>query len=59
MSMKSLEKAILVEARKITGNKKLKMKDIMEWSTGEVKEFPGEVQYLLPVLSINILVKEN
>jgi len=60
MSMKSLERAILAEAKKVTKNSKLRMKDIKEWSTGAIEEFPGEVQYLLPELGINISVeKEN
>ena len=59
MTMQTLERAILAEAKKVTGNQKLKMKDIMEWSSGEIKEFPEEEQFLLPELGINISVKKT
>lgn len=58
MSMQSLEREVLAEAKEVTGNKKLRMKDIMEWSTGEVKAQSGEKLYRLPKLAINIAVKE-
>ena len=35
MSMRSLESAILGELRRVTGRNKLRLKDIMEWSTSE------------------------
>lgn len=56
--MKQLESAILAEARTITNNKKLKMKDIMEWSTGDIVPHPGEKLYRLPEMNVNIAVKE-
>ena len=59
MSMKSLETAILAEAKTVTGNKKLRMKDIMEWSTGEVKPEPGEQIFRLPNMGVNIAIKEK
>ena len=34
-----------------------KMKDIMEWSTGEVKVESGEKLYRLPEMGVNIAVK--
>lgn len=58
MSMQGLERAILREAKEITGNKKLKMKDIVEWGTGEVKAQDGEKLYKLPMLGVNIAIKE-
>ena len=57
MGMKELERAVLAEAKIVTGNKKLRMKDIMEWSTGEVKQEEGEKLYRLPELAVNIAVK--
>ena len=59
MGMKELEREILAEARTVTGNEKLKMKDIMEWSTGDVKAEEGETLYVLPSLSINIAVASD
>lgn len=56
MGMKQLESAILAEAKIVTGNKKLRMKDIMEWSTGEMKPEPGEKLYRLPKMMVNIAI---
>ena len=43
MSMKTLEAAILAEAREVLKNRKLRQKDIAEWSTGEIEAHDGEV----------------
>lgn len=59
MGMRQLESAILAEAKIVTGNKKLKMKDIMEWSTSEVKPQQGEKLYRLPKMGVNIAIKEQ
>jgi len=40
MSMQSLEREILAEAKEVTGNKKLKLKDTMEWSPNRQKRRP-------------------
>jgi len=56
MGTRQLKAAILAEAKIITGNKKLRMKDIMEWSTGEVKPQEGEKLYRLPELGLNIAI---
>lgn len=57
MGMRQLEAAILAEAKVVTNNKNLKMKDIMKWSTGDIVLQPGEKLYHLPELVINIAVK--
>jgi hypothetical protein len=57
MSMKSLEAAILAELRVVANNKKLRQKDIMEWSTGTVKAEEGETLYFLPMLKVHVSVK--
>jgi len=57
MGIRDLERAILAEAKNVTGNKKLRMKDIMEWSTGKVKIADGETLYRLPKSGVNIAVK--
>ena len=59
MSMRQLEKEILIEAKIVTGNKKLRQKDIMEWSSGEVKAQTGEKIYFLPGLNVNIAIKNG
>ena len=43
MRMASLERAILFDAKRFFNNKKLRMKDIMEWSTGDIMPQDGEV----------------
>lgn len=43
MSMASLEREILARARIALENPKLKTKDILEWSSGEVEPQAGEI----------------
>lgn len=57
MGIKAIERKILAEAKIVTSNNKLKMKDITEWSTGQIELMTGEKTYRLPKLSINIAVK--
>jgi hypothetical protein len=57
MGMKEIERAILWELIEVSKNKKLKIKDIMEWSTGEIKPQEGEVLHYLPVLKIYCCIK--
>ena len=57
MGIRELESAILAEARIVTGNKKLRMKDIMEWSTGKIVPQPGEKRFFLPKLKVHIAIK--
>ena len=35
MSMASLEKEIWIELKEVTGNRKIRVKDILEWRTTE------------------------
>lgn len=57
MSLATLEKEIIKELREVTGNKKLTLKNLMEWSTGnvEVKDATEKLVYL-PKLKINCAV---
>ena len=57
MSMKELEAEILAELRVVAKNNKIRLKDIMEWSTGEVKAQEGETLFFLPILRIYCAVK--
>jgi len=57
MSLRTLESAILAEAKQVV-NKKLRLKDIVEWSTGKIKPQEGEKIYRLPDIGVNIVVKE-
>jgi len=43
MTMRTLETLILNEARELFRNRKLRMKDIREWSTAEITPEPDEV----------------
>jgi len=57
MSQRTLEAAILSELRVVAKNSKLRQRDIVEWSTGEVKIVKGETRYKLPVLGVSVAVK--
>jgi hypothetical protein len=57
VSKRNLEAAVLRELKIVTGNNKLRQKDIMEWSTGTVKVEPGETCYFLPELKVHVAVK--
>ena len=59
MGIRALEASILAELKQVAKNNKLRQKDIMEWSTGEIAPQPGETLYRLPGLQINVSVKQN
>lgn len=56
MGMRQLEAQILAEAKIVTGNKKLRQKDIAEWSTGTINPRYDETVFVLPKLQISIAV---
>lgn len=57
MSLRDLEGAIIVELRAVAQNPKLRLKDLMEWSTGKVTAHEGETLYYLPNLKVHCAVK--
>lgn len=57
MTYAAFERIILAELREVAMNKKLRQKDIMEWSTGPVKVEEGEALYYLPRLGVHVSVK--
>ena len=63
MSMPSVEREILREAKQVFNNPKLRMKDIMEWSTSEeaVKKNlqDGEVIAELPEIGVWACISEG
>lgn len=59
MGMKQLEAAILVEARDVTKRRSLRQKDILEWSTGDIKPQDGEKVFRLPDLGINVAISSK
>jgi hypothetical protein len=56
MSMKTLERAILEEARRMTQNPSLKMADILEWSSGDLTAKKGEIAIRLPNIGCTICI---
>ena len=57
MGMREIDAIILRELRTVAKDAKLRQKDIVEWSTGEIKAHEGEKLYFLPDLKINVAVK--
>jgi hypothetical protein len=55
--MRTLEAAVLAELKQVAKNSKIRQKDIMEWSTGDVKAREGETYYFLPELKVQVCVK--
>jgi hypothetical protein len=55
--MRDLESEILAELKAVAKNNKLRIKDMLEWTTGEIKPHEGEVVYNLPKLGINVAIK--
>ena len=57
MSFATLERAVLAELKQVAKNSKLRLKDIMEWSRGELKAQEGETLFFLPDLKVWCAVK--
>lgn len=57
MGLRNMEAKILQELRIVSGRRTMRQKDIMEWSTGEIKAQEGETLYFLPELHIHVAVK--
>lgn len=57
MSMRQLESAITSEARRIFDNPKLRVKDLMEWSTGQIKPQDGETVEKMPLNGVYVAIK--
>jgi len=56
MSMATLEREILAQSRLLLKNPKLKMKDILEWSTGTVVPRKDEIEVRAPDPGVNICI---
>lgn len=59
MSLASLEREILAEAKTAFNNKKLRLKDLLEWSTAKVKPRNGEAVLKLDDLKVNVRVAKD
>ena len=61
-ALRDLNREILAEARQVTGNRKLRQKDVVEWvcaaNADGLEHRPGEKAYYLPGLGVAISVKE-
>ena len=57
--MGKLESAILDELRIVAKDRKLRLKDIMEWRTSELKPQEGETLYFLPDLQVWCCVRRS
>lgn len=58
MGMRDLERAILADAKQVFNNKKLRLKDLMEWSTGKIESRDDEVVAVMPD-GINVAIKKE
>jgi hypothetical protein len=56
MGIRQLENTITLEARTIFNNPKLRVKDLIEWSTGEVNPQQGEVVAKMPRSGIYVVI---
>ena len=56
MSMRSLESAITTEARIVFNNKKLRIKDLLEWSTCGIAPRATEVVELMPSNKVYVAI---
>ena len=59
MSMATLERAILAGAKEVFKNSKLKLKDIQEWSSGEITAHEGEVVARVPDPGVFVAIKKE
>lgn len=59
MSMRSLESAVLAGARATFNNRKLRQKDIQEWSTGGIKPQDDEVTAFVADPGVNVTIKKE
>lgn len=57
MSMRSLESAIASEARRMFNNPKLRVKDLMEWSSEQITPRAGEVVERMPLNGVYVAIQ--
>jgi hypothetical protein len=57
MSIRQLESAITAEARRHFNNRTLRVKDLQEWSSAEIKAQAGEVTAFLPLNRLHVAIK--
>jgi len=57
MSIATLEKTILAEAKARFQNRKLRIEDLMEWSTAEIEPQEGEVVAFLSGMGVWVAIR--
>ena len=57
MSMATLERAVLAGVKVLFANPKLRMADIQEWSSGNIKPHAGEVVAYVPDPGVFVAIK--
>lgn len=57
MSLKSFESMITHEARGVLKNPKLRVKDLMEWSSAPIAAHDGEIVEYLSQIGVYVAVK--
>lgn len=59
MSMASLERDVLAAAKVYFKNPKLRLKDIMEWRTAEIRPEQGEVTGWVPKPGVFVTIRKE
>jgi hypothetical protein len=59
MTWGTLERAVLYNAKDVFKNKNLRLKDLMEWSTGQLEPHDGEVIAFIPDLKVWVAIKKE
>jgi hypothetical protein len=59
MTWGTLERAVLYNAKDVFKNKNLRLKDLMEWSTGQLEPHDGEVIAFIPNLKVWVAIKKE
>ena len=59
MSLTQLETQIWQECQEILKNQKMRKKDLLEWSTGDVTPEEGETAIRIERLGVNTVVSES
>jgi hypothetical protein len=55
MGIREIERALVEELREVVGDASLRLRDVAEWSTGDLAQVgPGEAFVRLPKLGVNV-----
>lgn len=57
MGIRQFKSCILEELRVVAQNSRIHQRDIVEWSTGEIKAQDGETLYFLPEMRVHVAVR--